>query len=339
MTKVRAFCTALSAKHAFGRCVYYRIFGQKMLARYRKKFAQKSKYVKINHSHLACTVMTPNTLATVLRVADRYNEDCPTAIKNLICAVIKPPLSVDVLTEHTAVSFILSGMQTMTMGQKRHQLQAGQVYFIPFKLPVKTEFCFDKRPQFVAVSLVLDPDWLSDILHKTPSKPILPPVIDSVATADTTPACQDCLTRLINLLDTPTPHQALAELYKQELILHLLDTPLSAQLTAFASQDSHLSKIKKVSDHLHEHWAEKITIAELAQIAQMGESSFFHYFKAYTGLTPLQYQKTLRLNHARQCLLNGMPVSQSAYTAGFESLSQFSREYKRAFGKNPSDEK
>lgn len=148
---------------------------------------------------------------------------------------------------------------------------------------------------------------------------------------------QNCLTRLIEQLDNP--NIALAELYKQELIIHLLGTPLGEYLVAFANQNSQLQKIKKASDHLHAHFADKISMSELATLSGMGESSFFHHFKIITGFSPLQYQKSLRLNHAKELILKGdLSISQIAYNTGYESMSQFSREYKRQFGVSPSDE-
>lgn len=106
--------------------------------------------------------------------------------------------------------------------------------------------------------------------------------------------------------------------------------------TPFANQNSQLQKIKKVSDYLKQHWADKVSVAQLAILAQMGESSFYHYFKAITGFTPLQYQKAIRLNHAKKMIENKVfSISQIAYEVGYESISQFSREYKRMFGVSP----
>ncbi|WP_416192560.1 helix-turn-helix domain-containing protein [Neisseria sp. CCUG12390] len=280
--------------------------------------------------------MTPNTLNTLLRHAGQHDKLKPSAIENISINVAKPPILVDTLAEHTLLAFILSGEQEIFLGEQCYAVQAGDVLFVPFNMPIKVQFKLDKRPQFVSLNLALDEKWLGEIIQKIQT--INHHASSSgVAITKITAPVQNCLARLIDQLDDP--NLALAELYKQELMVHLLSTSLGASLAAFVSQDSHLHKIKKASDHLYAHFADKITVAQLADLSGMGESSFYHHFKAVTGFSPLQYQKQLRLNHANFLILTEKrSVSETAFAVGYESLSQFSREYKRAFGVSPRDD-
>lgn len=279
--------------------------------------------------------MQQATINTLARHATQANQGTPTLIGQLELIAIKPPVTLNLLSYSTFVSFILSGKQTMTLGEQTFALKSGDVCFVPFEMPMIGQFMADNRPQFLAVSLLLDEQWLGEIIqevqvgtHTAPQSGVVLGQMDG--------NIENCLERLIGLLDAPPQFAYLSELYKKELIVHLLNTPLKGSLLAFANQNSQLQKIKKVSDYLKQHWADKVSVAQLAILAQMGESSFYHYFKAITGFTPLQYQKAIRLNHAKKMIENKVfSISQIAYEVGYESVSQFSREYKRMFGVSP----
>lgn len=162
----------------------------------------------------------------------------------------------------------------MTLGEQTFALKSGDVCFVPFEMPMIGRFMADNRPQFLAVSLLLDEQWLGEIIqevqvgtHTAPQSGVVLGQMDG--------NIENCLERLIGLLDAQPQFAYLSELYKKELIVHLLNTPLKASLLAFANQNSQLQKIKKVSDYLKQHWADKVSVAQLAILAQMGESSFY----------------------------------------------------------------
>ncbi|MDO4897140.1 MAG: AraC family transcriptional regulator [Moraxella sp.] len=284
--------------------------------------------------------MNLNTLDIVLHHTTRYNKPCPTNIDGIIINAVKPPIYLNKLIEYTVISFVLSGDDhRVILGGQSYLIQAGHAYFVPFEMPITVQFKNQNQPKFLSISMILQETWLSQIIQKyhlnTPNKHHATPP-SGVAVSAMNQATKNCLVRLIELLDNPNP--ALSELYKQELVIHLLGTPLGEHLIAFTNQNSQLQKIKRVSDHLQKHWADKLVMADLAHLVGMGESSFFSHFKAITGFSPLQYQKSLRLNYAKEMILKGdLSISQIAYNVGYESMSQFSREYKRQFGVSPSD--
>jgi AraC-like DNA-binding protein len=101
---------------------------------------------------------------------------------------------------------------------------------------------------------------------------------------------------------------------------------------------SEKTDVMKAVNYLKEHFSENVNMKELAELVGMSVSSFYQHFKALTGITPLQYQKKLRLCEARRLLMAGSDVTTAAYQVGYESLSQFSREYRRFFGVSPSQD-
>ncbi|WP_018651128.1 AraC family transcriptional regulator [Actinobacillus capsulatus] len=267
-----------------------------------------------------------------------FNQHNQTVIDDLMITALKPPTFFSDLTDRTFVSFIISGMQEVMLGEQKFLMQAGDMYFMPFKLPVSLTYrIIDKRPQFLALTLALNEQVIVETVQKHQLK-TQSSLVTGVAVAKINSQIENCLTRLIDLLDEPSNYLALADLYKKELIIHLLNTPLKTHLILFANQNSHLQKIKKVCHYIQTNLAEKFSVAQLARMVNMGESSFYQHFKIITGLTPIQYQKSMRLNQAQKLLAeNQFSVTQTAYQIGYESLSQFSREYKRQFGVSPRE--
>lgn len=114
--------------------------------------------------------MTPDTLNIALRHAIQNDTPKPHLIDDVIIHVVKPPLLIDALIQHTMVIFVLSGEQEMFLGEYCYTVQAGDVFFVPFHLPLKVHFKLDKRPQFLTLNLILDEHWLMSIIQKTKQK-------------------------------------------------------------------------------------------------------------------------------------------------------------------------
>jgi transcriptional regulator GlxA family with amidase domain len=147
----------------------------------------------------------------------------------------------------------------------------------------------------------------------------------------------DATVRLLRLLDTPDDARALAPLAIQELLYRLLRSEQGGRLVHIAQPGTHAQRIAKAIALLKANLAEPLRVDELARRLHMSPSSLHHHFKAVTAMSPLQYQKQLRLLEARRLLFTGgHDVSAAAYRVGYESPSQFSREYSRLFGTAPS---
>ncbi|MEQ9239751.1 AraC family transcriptional regulator [Roseovarius indicus] len=142
--------------------------------------------------------------------------------------------------------------------------------------------------------------------------------------------------RLLDLVERPGEAGVLAPLVQKEIHYRLLTSPQGATLRALLQADGHAGRIGQVIAHLRAHVADPLATEELARLAGMSRSSFHEHFKTVTATTPLQYQKELRLLQARERLqAGGQSVSAVAFEVGYESPTQFSREYARKFGASP----
>lgn len=142
--------------------------------------------------------------------------------------------------------------------------------------------------------------------------------------------------RLLDLVERPGEAGVLGPLVQKEIHYRLLSSPQGATLRALLQADGHAGRIGQVIAHLRAHVADPLATEELARLAGMSRSSFHEHFKTVTATTPLQYQKELRLLQARERLqAGGQSVSAVAFEVGYESPTQFSREYARKFGASP----
>ena len=143
-------------------------------------------------------------------------------------------------------------------------------------------------------------------------------------------------TRLIELLDTPEDIPFLSHLIQREIVYRILRTPQGERLRAIATTGDLSHRTARAIAWLRANFAKPLHMEELAAVARMGVSTLHHQFRALTAMSPLQYQKQLRLQTARQrMLMDGIDATSAAYEVGYESISQFSREYSRFFGQPP----
>ena len=146
----------------------------------------------------------------------------------------------------------------------------------------------------------------------------------------------DACIRLIKLLDQPQDIPFLAPLIQREIIFRLLRSPQGKHLRAIATLGEQTHRTAKAVEWLRMNYAKPLRVEELANMARMGVSTLHHQFRSLTAMSPLQYQKQLRLHVARQRMLNeGLDAASAAFEVGYESASQFNREYSRFFGQPP----
>lgn len=157
-----------------------------------------------------------------------------------------------------------------------------------------------------------------------------------IALGETSLELLDACTRLIKLLDTPNDIPFLAPLIQREIVYRLLCAPQGDRLRAVATAGDLSNKTAKAIAWLRANYAKPLHMDELAEIARMAVSTLHHQFRALTSMSPLQYQKQLRLQAARQrMVMDGTDATSVAYEVGYESVSQFTREYSRLFGQPP----
>ena len=147
---------------------------------------------------------------------------------------------------------------------------------------------------------------------------------------------EDCALRLMRLLDTPPAIPVLYPAIMREICYWLLTGPRGREIVSMTLTNSHAHKVISAIHLLRDRFTQPVRIGELASVAQMSPSAFHRQFKAITSMTPLQYQKQLRLLEARRLMVaHAMNVETAAFQVGYESPSQFSREYSRLFAVSP----
>lgn len=168
------------------------------------------------------------------------------------------------------------------------------------------------------------------------SIPELPPDSPAMASGEVTVELLSACCRLMDLLDTPQHVPFLSGLIQREIIYHILQGAEGAQLRAIATIGEQSHRIAKAIAWLKSNYEKPLRAEDLARMARMGASTFHHHFRVMTAMSPMQYQKQLRLQAARTRMLSDdLDASSAAIEVGYESVSQFNREYRRLFGKPP----
>ena len=166
--------------------------------------------------------------------------------------------------------------------------------------------------------------------------PALPPQSPAMATGETTAELLESCCRLVDLLETPQDIPFLSGLIQHEIIYRILRGPEGARLRAIATLGDQSHRTAKAIAWVRTNYAQPLRVEDLAKIAGMGVSTLHHHFRALTAMSPLQYQKQLRLQAARErMLMDGLDAASAAFEVGYESATQFNREYRRFFGQPP----
>lgn len=236
------------------------------------------------------------------------------------------------------ICFILQGRKHVAINDDLLSYDPAHYLISALDLPLIGQILDgDDGQPYVAVSLVLDPALLADVAST------MPPVRDNdpqgigIAINPVTAPLRDTLLRLLSLLDTPDDIRVLSPMAERELLYRLLQGPQGLLLRQIAQPEGALGRIRRAVAWIRDHHDTQLRIEDLCNASGMSRASLHRHFLAMTGLSPLQYQKQLRLQEARQLLLAGdRSASDVAFAVGYESASQFSREYLRQFGAPPA---
>lgn len=233
------------------------------------------------------------------------------------------------------VCLVLQGAKQMQVGNRFFRHEAGSGFASLVELPTtRSVYEFGDGRPYVATSLKLDADLLASLLAELPPRQA-PTIMPGFSVATMPRALLEAWAHHLALLDTPDDIPILSQARERELLYRLIQSPLGPLLHQIAGGESRLAQVRRAIGWMRRHFHQPVAVMALADIAGMSLSSFNRHFKAATSTSPLQYLKTLRLQAARHHLATGMDATRAAFAVGYESTSQFSREYARLFGQPP----
>lgn len=236
------------------------------------------------------------------------------------------------------INLILQGSKTMTVGDRTLRYDPATYFVMSIELPaVGAVHPAATGEPYLAVSLTLDPMVLSTLLADLP-KPVGRHDNDpGFSVAATTPELIDAWVRMLRLMGKPDDIAALAPAYEREILFRVLQGPHGWMLREIAAPDTAMARVNQAIQWIRRDYAQSIRVESLAQRAAMSVSAFHRHFKAVTTLSPLQYQKRVRLLQARMLMIaSAKSVTSAAFEVGYESATQFSRDYARVFGLSPA---
>jgi AraC-like DNA-binding protein len=236
------------------------------------------------------------------------------------------------------VCLILQGAKRLLVGSEERVVSRGQSVIVTADAPVDGRIVQASRSEpYLAVAVELDVPLLRDIDAELSSGPgEARSEIPALLVADLDAAALDCALRLMRLLDRPEAIPILHPGIRRELHYWLLSGPHGAALRALALPDSSASRLAAAIAILRKEYRSRIPISRLARAAGMSMTAFHVQFKQLTSLTPHQFHKRLRLIEARRLMVHeGLTATRAAFDVGYESASQFTREYARMFGAPP----
>ncbi len=277
-------------------------------------------------------------LTLVERLWQRYGSTPP--LDGLRITHTEEPSGIIHALCQPSLCVVLQGTKLSTLGEQTFHYTAGQCLLISVNVPLSARI-IEASPQqpYVAFSLAVDPATVSELLIDQAQ--VLPKVQPRAAlqTAAVPVTLLDPLRRLLELLDHPTDLPVLAPLIQREIAWRLLASELSEPIRNIGLEESHTARIGRVTTWMYDHFDQPLRVADLADMASMSLASFHRHFKAVTQVTPVQFQKQMRLQVARQRLVNQNDVAAVGFSVGYESPSQFSRDYRRLFGTPPGQDK
>ncbi len=250
----------------------------------------------------------------------------------------------DAPTENTSyllgpsICLIGQGAKRVLLGDETYVYDKGSFLLSAVDLPI-TARIIEASPShpYFGVNLLLDLQAIAQLVldHPTLSKHDRPDQL-GIAVGRLTLSVQEPVIRLVSLLATPDDIPVLAPLIKREIYYRLLVGEQGVRLAQMLSSESHAHKIARAVDWLRQNYRSRLSIDDLAAKAGLSVSAFHSNFRAVTALSPLQFQKKMRLSEARRLMFTeNKDASTAAFEVGYESPSQFSREYRRLFGDSP----
>jgi len=233
---------------------------------------------------------------------------------------------------------VAQGHKEVTLGDRMFRYAPGRYGVVTYDLPA-TGHVVEATPErpYLCLYLDFDPVMMGDLASRVPPLAAAPSPPIGKTVSDASASLLDAVLRLLRLLDDPAAQPVLGPLAEQELLYRLLAGPDGARMRQITSSQGRLAQVGRAIAWIGQNFRERFSIEQLAAQVGMSPSSLHEHFRAVTAMTPLQFQKQLRLQDARSLMLaQDMDVTTAALRVGYESPTQFSREYRRHFGEPPA---
>ena len=241
-------------------------------------------------------------------------------------------------TSHPSFCVIAQGSKEILLGEKRYLYNPAQYLISAASLPIATRItdASSERP-YLGLVLRLDPAIVGSVLVEAGR--LAPRYPASVTAIDVSPldaGLLDAIIRLVRLLDSPAETRLLAPLVTREIVCRLLLGAQGSRLHQIANLGDSTHRIAQAIDRFRKDFDQPLRIEDIARELGMSVSGFHHHFRALTAMSPLQFQKQLRLQEARRLMLGeGFDAASAGHRVGYGNASHFTREYKRLFGAPP----
>src|SRR3989449_2847531 len=294
--------------------------------------------IKIVEAADPAVIEMRRSLARPIAARTRKEGEHKTAIPGLILYHRTSPTPCYRASYEPSLSIFVQGRKRINLGGTEYLCDGSSFLLSSIDVPVESQIVeASEKVPLLCMFLSLDMPTVREVL----SRDDVPETKASshrqgFAVGETTLGLLSACSRLLDLLETPEDIAFLSHLIQREILYRILRTPQAERLRAIATSGDLSQRTTRAIAWLRANFAKPLHMEELAAIARMGVSTLHHQFRALTAMSPLQYQKQLRLQTARQRMLrDGLDATSAAYEVGYESVSQFSREYSRFFGQPP----
>lgn len=285
-------------------------------------------------SHLQAQQQELATLIASLAVDDGPHATC---IRPLTLYRLQAPSEPIHGLAQPALCVIAQGAKELVLAGERYRYDPLHYIVASVALPLSSQV-IEASPQAPYLSLHLDiePAMIAQLIAATDSIDMPAAPLRGLSVERLDAPLLDAVLRLVRLLTSPRDVGVLAPMVMREIFYRLLGGPQGGLLLDIALGDSQSHRVNRAIEWLNRHFAEPLRIEALARQVNLSVSTLHHRFKAVTAMSPLRYQKCLRLQEARRLMLNeGLEAAAAAFRVGYQSPSQFSREYRRQFGAPP----
>jgi AraC-like DNA-binding protein len=262
----------------------------------------------------------------------------PTSVPGLALYRRTAPTACFLATYEPSLSIFVQGRKRVNLGGNLYHCDESSFLLSSIDVPAESQIVeASEQVPLLSMFLRLDMQAVREVISREELPQSDAPIQSrGIAVGETTVGLLGACSRLIELLETPEDVPFLSHLIQREIFYRILRTPQGERLRAIATTGDLSHRTARAIAWLRANYAKPLHMEELAEIARMGVSTLHHQFRGLTAMSPLQYQKQLRLQMARQrMLMDGMDATSAAYEVGYESVSQFNREYSRFFGQPP----